>query len=81
MKRRDAINFPPRGLQRFEAAAYIGVGPALFDVMVSDGRMPRPKLANSRKIWDKLALDACFADLPEEGEGGGGGALAALMAS
>jgi predicted DNA-binding transcriptional regulator AlpA len=50
------------------AAAYIGVSPSLFDEMVSDGRMPKPKLANTRTIWDVVALDAAFDMLPTRGE-------------
>ena len=57
----------PRGLCRTAAAAYIGVGASLFDVMVKDGRMPKPKLVNTRNIWDTLALDAAFDDLPTKG--------------
>ncbi len=38
----------PKGLCR-EAAAYrIGVSPSLFDAMVIDGRMPKPKRINSK---------------------------------
>lgn len=66
MTRADAIAYPPRGLSRDEAARYIGVGPTLFDEMVDDGRMPKPKRANSRVIWDRIALDAAFSDLPGE---------------
>ena len=58
MTRGDAIAYPPRGLSREEAARYVGVGPTLFDEMVSDGRMPKPKRANSRVLWDRIALDA-----------------------
>jgi len=39
------------GLSRAEAAEYIGVGVSLFDQMVADGRMPQPKLINTRKVW------------------------------
>ncbi|TPM53229.1 hypothetical protein FJ959_22110 [Mesorhizobium sp. B2-2-4] len=60
----DSIAYPPRGLSREEAARYIGVGPTLFDEMVADGRMPRPKRANSRTLWDRIQLDAFFTDLP-----------------
>jgi hypothetical protein len=35
--------------------------------MVADRRMPRPKRINSRIVWDRLALDAAFNDLPEDG--------------
>ena len=56
------------GLSRAEAAEYIGVGVSLFDQMVADGRMPKPKLINSRKVWQRQRLDQAFAELPEEGQ-------------
>lgn len=60
----------PRGLSRVEAAAYIGVSPSLFDDLVADGRMPKPKLLNARHVWDRVRLDAAFEDLPDkEGRG------------
>lgn len=57
-----------RGLNRKEAASYIGVGVSLFDRMVKDGRMPKPKPVDRRLIWDKVQLDAYFDALPNEGE-------------
>ncbi len=68
MKRRDALpmNLAPRGLSRIEAAAYIGIGASKFDELVADGRMPKPKLIDKRKTWDRYALDAAYADLPNE---------------
>jgi hypothetical protein len=36
--------------------------------MVVDGRMPKPKRVNTRKVWDRLALDEAFANLPDDGE-------------
>lgn len=62
----DAISYPPRGLSREEAARYVGVGPTLFDEMVADGRMPKPKLINSRTIWDRVNLDISFSSLPDK---------------
>lgn len=59
--------YPPRGMGRLEAARYVGVSPTLFDEMVSDRRMPKPKRVNRRVIWDRLALDAAFSDLPDDG--------------
>ncbi|MFG1263630.1 helix-turn-helix transcriptional regulator [Xanthobacter aminoxidans] len=56
----------PRGLSRVEAAAYIGVSPSLFDDLVADGRMPKPKLLNARHVWDRLRIDAAFEALPEK---------------
>jgi predicted DNA-binding transcriptional regulator AlpA len=55
----------PRGLKREEAAAYIGVGVTLFDEMVADGRMPKPKPINNRRVWDRLKIDAAFESLPD----------------
>lgn len=62
----DSISYPPRGLSREEAARYVGVGVTLFDEMVADGRMPKPKRVNSRVLWDRFALDIAFTDLPGE---------------
>lgn len=59
-------SLPPRGLSRVEAAAYLGVSPSLFDAMVRDGRMPRPKRINARAVWDRKNLDLYFDALPDE---------------
>jgi predicted DNA-binding transcriptional regulator AlpA len=56
------------GLSREEAASYVGVSVTLFDEMVKDGRMPRPKRVNSRLVWGRVALERAFAELPEEGQ-------------
>lgn len=64
----DNALYPPRGLGRDDAARYIGVGVTKFDEMVSDGRMPRPRVIDRRRVWDRLALDAAFSDLPGDAE-------------
>ncbi|MCC2612645.1 hypothetical protein [Neorhizobium petrolearium] len=66
-KTADAFSYPPRGMSREEAARYIGVGTMKFDEMVSDKRMPKPKRIDGRVIWDRIALDAAFSDLPTDG--------------
>jgi predicted DNA-binding transcriptional regulator AlpA len=58
-------SLPPRGLCRALAAAYVGVSPTLFDKMVGDGRMPKPKRINSRTVWDRHQLDKAFDALPD----------------
>jgi hypothetical protein len=70
MTKRDVLpsSLPPRGLSRVVAAAYIGVSVSFFDILVADGRMPQPKRINSRKLWDRLALDAAFEALPDDDE-------------
>lgn len=55
----------PRGYNKEQAAAYIGVSPSKFDLMIADGTMPQPKMLGSRTIWDKHRLDAAFDDLPD----------------
>jgi predicted DNA-binding transcriptional regulator AlpA len=56
------------GLDRLEAAAMIGVSSGTFDVLVRDGRMPRPRTVGSRRIWDVDELRAAFKSLPRDGE-------------
>jgi hypothetical protein len=46
--RPDPFAYPPRGLNREEAARYVGVGATKFDEMVADRRMPRPKRVDGR---------------------------------
>lgn len=62
---------PRRGLSREEAAMYVGVSATKFDAMVDDGRMPKPKRADGRKLWDIRKLDVAFDALPDEDAGGG----------
>lgn len=58
----------PLGLSRIEAAAYIGVSAGTFDELVASGHMPGPKRLRARKVWDRYALDAAFAALPDSEE-------------
>ena len=64
------LSLPPRGLSRVEAAAYVGVSPSLFDELVKDGRMPRPKRINSRTVWDRIKLDVAFEAILDDGSRG-----------
>lgn len=62
----DAFSYPPRGLSRDEAARYVGVSPTKFDELVSKRKMPRPKRVDGRVIWDRVALDIAFSELPDD---------------
>ena len=53
---------PRRGLNRQEAALYIGVSPSLFDDLVKSGEMPKPVPIKSRKVWDVHQLDEYFEE-------------------
>jgi len=57
-----------RGLRRDEAAAYIGIGSSKFDEMVDDERMPRPRVIDRVRVWDKNELDFAFSNLPHDDE-------------
>lgn len=58
--------YAPRGLNREDAARYVGVSPRKFDEMVGDHRMPKPRRVDGRVIWDRVALDLYFDSLPTE---------------
>lgn len=60
----DPFSLPPRGMSQTEAARYVGVGTTLFDKLVADGRMPKPRRAGGRVIWDREELDSAFSALP-----------------
>jgi hypothetical protein len=64
----DVLSIEPRGLNRVKAAAYVGVSPSLLDEMVADGRMPSPKVINSRRVWDRRELDVSFDALSRKEE-------------
>lgn len=65
MRNHDGQRIEPRGVSRTEAAAYVGVSPSLFDMMVKDCRMPPPKKVNARVIWDRFELDRAFDALSD----------------
>jgi predicted DNA-binding transcriptional regulator AlpA len=61
------LSLEPRGLNREVAARYVGVSPSKFDQLVDDGRMPRPKKIDGRRVWDRRALDCAFDALGDDG--------------
>jgi hypothetical protein len=62
-------SLPPVGICREESAAFIGVSATLFDAMVDDGRMPKPKKINGRVVWSVRALTMAFEALPDGTQG------------
>ena len=56
-----------RGLDESEAAVYLSFSPSFFRKLVGEGRMPRPRLADGRRVWDVEELDLAFKALPREG--------------
>jgi predicted DNA-binding transcriptional regulator AlpA len=62
----------PRLIGRDAAAAYVSLAPNTFDLMVRDGRMPKPRiLTKGRKAWDVRLLDQAIDELPLDGEDDG----------
>jgi predicted DNA-binding transcriptional regulator AlpA len=57
-----------RGLNREQAAAYVGVSPSKFDELVKDHFMPPPVAIGARRLWDRHALDKAFDGLANGGE-------------
>jgi predicted DNA-binding transcriptional regulator AlpA len=51
---------PRRGLNRQEAALYIGISASLFDELVKSAEMPKPAHIKRRTVWDRHQLDECF---------------------
>lgn len=66
----DIRPIPRRGLSREEAAMYVGIGTTKSEQLVNDGRMPKPKRVDTRKVWDVRKLDIAFDSLPDEDSGG-----------
>jgi len=58
----------PRGLNRRQSAFYLGIGTTKFDEMVKDGRMPKPRVIDTRTVWDRYELDDAFEALPHREE-------------
>jgi predicted DNA-binding transcriptional regulator AlpA len=57
------LSCPRRGLNREEAATFIGVSSSLFDELVKSGTMPKPIRIKSRTVWDLHQLDQYFEEL------------------
>jgi hypothetical protein len=63
-----AVRLPiRRGLDENEAAIYLSFSPSFFRKLVAEKRMPRPRLAQGRRVWDVEELDLAFKALPREG--------------
>lgn len=71
MPRQNALpsQLPPRLIGREAAAAYVCLSPTIFDKLVGEGRMPKPRqLSPHRKAWDVRELDLAIDNLPKDGE-------------
>lgn len=62
------LAYPPRGLRRDAAARYVGVGTTKFDEWVERRLLPKGKLVDGIRLWDRWALDDAFPNLPDAEE-------------
>ncbi|MGH7058335.1 MAG: helix-turn-helix transcriptional regulator [Acetobacteraceae bacterium] len=59
------MNEPDRYLTAIEAAHYLRVSRALFDKLVREGKLPKPReLTKRTKRWDREAIDKAMTDNP-----------------
>lgn len=65
---RSSASIMPRGLGELAAANYVHLTLEEFRKFVRSGKMPRPRLAGEKRIWDAEELNEAFGNLPHEGE-------------
>lgn len=58
----------PGAINRVQAAEFVGVSPSKFDQMVEDGRMPKPRAIDNRRIWLVNSLTEALLNLPTVGD-------------
>jgi hypothetical protein len=68
-KFQDELAYPPRAMKAGRAAAYLDMSRSKFLELVDAQRLPRPKVIDGIRVWDRLALDSAFNDFPDRGEG------------
>jgi len=61
-------SYAPRGLRRDAAAWYTGFSPTKFDQLVADDRMPKGKLVDGCRVWDRYLLDMAWDELTDDDE-------------
>jgi hypothetical protein len=69
-KHQDAMAYPPRAMKADRAAAYLDMSRSKFLELVARGVLPKPKIIDGMRMWDRLALDAAFSEFQEPGEDG-----------
>lgn len=52
--------YPPRGMRRDRAAAYLDMSESSFVRLVDDGDLPRGVPIKGMTVWDRYELDAAF---------------------
>lgn len=68
-KLQDDLAYPPRAMKAERAAAYLDMSRSKFLELVGQGRLPKPKIIDGVRVWDRLAIDAAFNDFPDRSGG------------
>jgi len=68
-KLQDDLAYPPRAMKAERAAAYLDMSRSKFLELVDTQRLPKPKIIDGIRVWDRLALDSAFSDFPDRGDG------------
>ncbi|MHA6687713.1 hypothetical protein [Mesorhizobium sp. A556] len=61
-------SLPPIGINREQAAAFIGISASLFDQLVHAGKMPDARVIASRLVWDVSEIEEAFRAIPHRSE-------------
>jgi predicted DNA-binding transcriptional regulator AlpA len=69
-KFQDELAYPPRAMRAERAAAYLDMSRSKFLELVDAGRLPKPKIIDGIRVWDRLALDSAFNDFPDRNDDG-----------
>jgi predicted DNA-binding transcriptional regulator AlpA len=69
-KYQDLTAYPPRAMKADRAAAYLDMSRSKFLELVARGDLPKPKIIDSMRMWDRLALDAAFSEFQESQDDG-----------
>jgi len=66
VKLQDVLAYPPLGLRAERAAAYLGMSRSKFLDLVARGKLPRPKIIDGIRVWNRLELESAFSELGED---------------
>jgi hypothetical protein len=55
-KLQDDLAYPPRAMKPERAAAYLDMSRTKFLELVESDRLPKPKVIDGIRVWDRLAL-------------------------
>jgi hypothetical protein len=47
------------------AAAYLDISRSKFLELVDADRLPKPKIIDGIRVWDRIGLEAAFGDFPD----------------